>query len=82
VGHESLDALKMTTINAAKVLNYDWEKQVGTIEQGKFADIIAVAGDPLADITETQRVKFVMKGGVIVRDELSSRTAVPTSTAQ
>ena len=43
----------------------------GSIEKGKFADLIAVSGDPLADITELQRVKFVMKGGRIVRDDLS-----------
>jgi imidazolonepropionase-like amidohydrolase len=73
------EALKMATINAAKVLNYDWDEQIGTIERGKFADIVAVAGDPLVDITETQRVKFVMKGGVVFRDELSSATAGPTA---
>jgi hypothetical protein len=41
---------------------------LGTVEKGKFADIIAVAGDPLVDITEMQRVQFVMKGGVVVRN--------------
>jgi imidazolonepropionase-like amidohydrolase len=44
---------------------------VGAIETGKFADIIAVAGDPLADVAEMQKVRFVMKGGQIVRDELA-----------
>jgi imidazolonepropionase-like amidohydrolase len=43
---------------------------VGTIEKGKYADLIAVAGDPLQDITEMQRVKFVMKGGEVVRDDM------------
>jgi imidazolonepropionase-like amidohydrolase len=42
---------------------------VGSIEKGKFADLVAVAGDPLADITEMERVKFVMKGGVVFRSE-------------
>ena len=55
---------------AAQVLNYGWTDQVGSIEKGKFADLIAVAGDPLADVTEMQRVKFVMKGGVVVRNDL------------
>jgi imidazolonepropionase-like amidohydrolase len=45
-----------------------WEDRVGTIEKGKFADLVAVAGDPLADITEMSRVMFVMKGGVVVRN--------------
>ena len=41
------------------------------MEKGKFADMVAVAGDPLADITEMQRIAFVMKGGTIFRDQLS-----------
>jgi imidazolonepropionase-like amidohydrolase len=55
-----------TTINA-EVLG--WQNQIGSIEKGKYADLIAVSGDPLADITELQRVKFVMKGGKVIRDE-------------
>jgi imidazolonepropionase-like amidohydrolase len=43
---------------------------VGSIEAGRFADLVAVAGDPLADITELERVKFVMKGGQVVKNEL------------
>jgi imidazolonepropionase-like amidohydrolase len=53
-----------TTINA-EVLG--WQDQIGSIDKGKFADLIAVSGDPLADITELQRVKFVMKGGKIIK---------------
>ena len=49
------------------------QDRVGSIEKGKFADLIAVAGNPLQDITEMQRVKFVMKGGVVERDDLSTR---------
>jgi imidazolonepropionase-like amidohydrolase len=56
-----------TTINA-KVMG--WQDQIGSIGKGKYADLIAVSGDPLADITELQRVKFVMKGGKIVRSEI------------
>jgi len=47
-----------------------WQDRVGSIEKGKYADIIAVSGNPLSDITELQRVKFVMKGGEIVRNDL------------
>ncbi|MGO9896843.1 MAG: amidohydrolase family protein [Bryobacteraceae bacterium] len=56
-----------TTINA-EVLG--WQDQIGSIDKGKYADLIAVSGDPLADITELQRVKFVMKGGKIIRNEV------------
>ena len=53
-----------TTVNA-EVLG--WQDQIGSIDKGKYADLIAVAGDPLADITELQRVTFVMKGGKVIR---------------
>jgi imidazolonepropionase-like amidohydrolase len=46
---------------------------VGSIEKGKFADIIAVSGNPLTDVTEMERVTFVMKGGLVVRNELGNR---------
>jgi imidazolonepropionase-like amidohydrolase len=55
-----------TTINA-EVLG--WQSDIGSIDRGKFADLIAVSGDPLADITELQRVKFVMKGGKVIRND-------------
>ena len=58
-----------TTINAEVM---GWKDQVGSIDKGKYADLVAVSGDPLADITELQRVKFVMKGGKVVRNDLSS----------
>jgi imidazolonepropionase-like amidohydrolase len=63
-------ALRMATSNAAEGLNFDLGRQVGIVEKGRFADLVAVAGDPLTDITETERVKFVMKGGVVFRNEL------------
>ena len=43
---------------------------MGTIEAGKWADIVAVSGDPLKDITELERVKFVMKGGAVYKNEV------------
>jgi imidazolonepropionase-like amidohydrolase len=62
-------ALQGATIVNAEALG--WKDRVGSVEKGKYADLIAVSGDPLADITEMQRVRFVMKGGNVVRDELS-----------
>lgn len=47
-----------------------WQDRVGSVEAGKFADLIAVAGDPITDITELERVKFVMKGGQVFKNEL------------
>ena len=71
-GMSPLQALQTTYLPAAQMLNYGWENQIGAIEKGKFADIIAVSGNPIADVTEMERVKFVMKGGVIVRNDLGS----------
>jgi imidazolonepropionase-like amidohydrolase len=61
-----------TSVNA-EVLG--WQNQVGSIDKGKYADLIAVSGDPLADITELQRVAFVMKGGRIIRNDLVTPVA-------
>ena len=66
-------ALQTTFITVANILNDNWVNRVGSLEKGKFADLIAVSGDPLADVTEMQRVKFVMKGGVVVRNDLTAR---------
>jgi imidazolonepropionase-like amidohydrolase len=66
-------ALQTAYVPAARMLNYGWESQIGTIEKGKYADIIAVAGNPLDDVTEMERVRFVMKGGLVVRNELDPR---------
>ena len=67
-GMSPLAAIQSATINAADLLG--WADQVGAIEPGKFADIIAVSGDPLEDIKQLEQVKFVMKGGAVVRDDL------------
>jgi imidazolonepropionase-like amidohydrolase len=69
-GMTPAQALRMATSNAAQGLNFELGKEVGSVEKGKFADLIGVTGDPLSDITEMERVKFVMKGGVVFRDEL------------
>jgi imidazolonepropionase-like amidohydrolase len=67
----------MTTaraIQAGTIVNAEamgWQGQVGSIAKGKFADLVAVSGDPLADISELQRVKFVMKGGKVIRNEIA-----------
>ena len=61
-------AVQSATVNAADLLG--WCDRVGSIEPGKLADLIAVEGDPLADVTVLEHVKFVMKGGQIVKNEL------------
>jgi imidazolonepropionase-like amidohydrolase len=65
-------ALQTAYLPAARMLNYNWDKQIGSIEKGKFADIIAVAGNPLSDVSEMERVRFVMKGGAVVRNNLGA----------
>ncbi len=65
-------ALQAGTINAANEMR--WQNDVGSITKGKFADIVAVSGDPLANISETERVKFVMKGGEVFRNDLAPGT--------
>jgi imidazolonepropionase-like amidohydrolase len=64
-------AIQLATYHAATSLNYDLPKYVGLIEKGRYGDLVAVSGDPLADITEMTRIKFVMKGGTVYRDELT-----------
>jgi imidazolonepropionase-like amidohydrolase len=71
LGEAPMAAIVSATSLGAEILH--WSDRVGSIERGKFADLIAVAGDPLQDITELQRVKFVMKGGVTYRDDLVKR---------
>ena len=61
-------ALQADLINGAKLL--EWDGQIGQLRPGYFADIVAVSGDPLKDITELERIKFVMKGGQVIRNDL------------
>ena len=67
-GMSPVQVLQAGTMTNAEAMG--WQDRIGSIEKGKFADIIAVAGDPLADITELQRVKFVMKGGKVIRNDM------------
>jgi imidazolonepropionase-like amidohydrolase len=67
-GMPSLDVIRAITSNAAEMLG--WQDRIGSIELGKFADLVAVAGDPIADITELERVRFVMKGGQVIRNDI------------
>jgi imidazolonepropionase-like amidohydrolase len=67
-GMTPVQALQAGTVNAAELMQ--WQNHVGSISKGKFADIIAVSGDPLEDITEARRVRFVMKGGVVYKNDL------------
>jgi imidazolonepropionase-like amidohydrolase len=66
-GMPPIEAIRAATLNAAELMG--WMDRVGMIEQGKYADIIAVDGDPLADITVLQHAKWVMKGGAVVKGE-------------
>lgn len=72
----SLGESPMAALIAATRLNAEiigWSDRVGTLEVGKLADIVAVPGDPLRDIRAMERVGFVMKGGIVYRDELARR---------
>jgi imidazolonepropionase-like amidohydrolase len=64
-GMPPMDAIVAGTMNAARLLG--WEERVGSLAAGKLADVVAVPGDPLADITAMERVNFVMKDGVVYR---------------
>ena len=68
-GMSTAAAIQSGTIVNAEVMG--WKDSVGSVTKGKFADLVAVSGDPLADITELQRVKCVMKGGKVVRNDMA-----------
>ena len=69
-GMTPLQVLRAATIGNAQMMS--WESKIGSLEKGKFADVVAVCGDPLSDITELERVRFVMKGGQVLRNDLNS----------
>ena len=67
-GMTPMQAIRTATTTAAELLG--WSDKMGTIEPGKWADIVAVSGDPLKDIAELERVKFVMKAGAVFKNDL------------
>jgi imidazolonepropionase-like amidohydrolase len=72
-GMTPLQAIRSATSVGAE--NIGWGDRVGAIEKGKYADIIGVSGDPSKDVTELERVKFVMKGGQVFRNDLKGSGA-------
>jgi imidazolonepropionase-like amidohydrolase len=70
LGLPPLEAIRAATSNAADLMG--WQGKVGSIQVGNYADVIAVSGDPLADVTELERVKFVMKGGIVVKNDIAT----------
>ncbi len=67
-GMSPMQAIQTATASAAELMG--WSGKVGTIAPGAYADLVATSGNPLADITERERVKWVMKGGVVAKSEL------------
>lgn len=67
-GLPSAKVIQMATAVDAEAMG--WQDDIGTLEKGKYADLVAVSGDPVKDITEMRRIKFVMKGGKIYRNEM------------
>jgi len=76
VGLSPIDAIRMATTNAADLMG--WQNRVGRTAPGYFADLIAVSGDPLADVSELERVKWVMKGGVVYKDDRTTAGTAPS----
>jgi imidazolonepropionase-like amidohydrolase len=70
-GMKPLDAIQAATISAADLLG--WSDKIGALETGHYADLIAVSGDPLSDVRVLESVKFVMKGGSVVRNDLAAK---------
>jgi imidazolonepropionase-like amidohydrolase len=66
IGMTPAQAVQSATWNAAELMG--WSDRVGIVAPGHFADLVAVDGDPTEDVTLLERVRFVMKGGVVVRD--------------
>jgi imidazolonepropionase-like amidohydrolase len=69
-GMPALDVIRAITVNAGEMLG--WQDKIGAIEPGKFADLVAVTGDPVTDITELERIRFVMKNGEVVKNDFAA----------
>jgi imidazolonepropionase-like amidohydrolase len=76
-GMTPMQAIQAATVNAADLLG--WADRVGSVAPGRYADLVAVDGDPLADIHELERVRFVMKGGTVYK---GGAGAAPTTSAR
>jgi imidazolonepropionase-like amidohydrolase len=76
LGLPNIEAIRAATISAATVLGL--EQEIGSLQIGKAADIVAVEGNPLADIQVLEDVGFVLKGGVVARDDLSPEGTAPS----
>jgi imidazolonepropionase-like amidohydrolase len=63
-GMTPAQAIQSATTTASEMMG--WQDRIGSVDKGKFADIVAVSGDPLKDITESERIGFAMKGGQVV----------------
>ena len=72
VKHGLTPAAAIQTATSVNSQVLGWQDRIGSLEKGKYADIVAVSGDPLQDITELQRVKFVMKGGKVIKNDLTN----------
>ena len=70
-GMTPIEAIQSATVNAAQALGRSGD--VGTLAVGQYGDIIAVAGDPRRDVTELTRVRVVIKGGAVVRDDRGAK---------
>jgi imidazolonepropionase-like amidohydrolase len=70
-GMKPLEAIQAATVNAAELLG--WADKIGALEAGHYADLIAVSGDPDSDVRVVESVKFVMKGGTVVRNDVAGQ---------
>ena len=70
-GMKPIEAIQAATVNAADLIG--WADKVGVLETGRYADLIAVRGDPASDVRVLEAVKFVMKGGSVVRNDLAAK---------
>ena len=78
-GMKPVEALQAATVKAAELLGAS--DQIGTLEAGKFADVVAVSGDPLTDIANMRRVVFVMKGGKVIKNDIATGAAAVVSSS-